>query len=305
MMTQPVAALLVLAALTLSARPVPAGAAPVLLAQSTTDGAGVTSPPPVAPEGTTGGAPGDAAASPGSTPAPATTSNAAPTPSAPAPASPISGLSPPPVTSTMRNGSNSLPTMAQPNSGIQGTTTTSVTFGGPQTSVEPVYGSTLRDSGAGNGGVPVYSSMSPSGGPINGTANAYTATMPNGSGLPAQGGSASREAPDGSSFYTQQPLGAAPNTRDQVGTFGGRAGYSAQGIYNGTASQPGNGYGSAYAPSGRPTGGLLSTNVDATGPLRPYIPLNNSPTGRPNSGYGVPNGSRPTYMDGRGIQRMN
>ena len=79
--------------------------------------------------------------------------------------------------------------------------------------MQPIYGSTLRDNGAGNAGVPIYSNApSTLGGPINGTANPYYSTLPNGVGSPGQTTSTSRntQAPNGNAYATQQPLGARP-----------------------------------------------------------------------------------------------
>ena len=298
--------------------PAPAGAASqtqpgsrLLLAQAA-DGAAPTNPTAVSPDaGANTGTPSAAPPTVGSYPSTPAPSGAASTQGAPAagsaanpPASPNSA-----ATTSRRNGSAALPTLTQQGASAPNAGSPSITFGGPQVDAQPIYGSTLRDNGAGNAGVPIYSNApSTLGGPINGTANPYYSTLPNGVGSPGQTTSTSRntQAPNGNAYATQQPLGARPYTRDQGGTFGGTAsGYDAQGTYNGTAAQTGVGYGSPYAGNGRPSGGLLSTGVDATGPLRPYVPLNNSPIGRPNSGYGIPNGARATHMDGRGVQRLD
>lgn len=274
--------------------PAPGSALPNSGLGPTLPGSGSTAPGSAAPSAPSPA--GSTGAAAGTAPPPAT--SAAVPPQVPAP------------TGATRNGNAALPTLLQPNPGSQSSSGTSITYGGPQVDVQPIYGSPLRDTGAGSGGAPIYNSAPGTpGGPISGTANAYYPTLPNGSAAPGQGTSAGRGNQNGANAtsYTRQPLGGVPFTRDQTGTYGGRAGYDAQGVYNGTAVQGGNGYGygSPYATSGRPTGGLLSTNVDATGPLRPYIPLNTGPSGRPNSGYGIPNGSRSTHMDSRGIQRVD
>ena len=283
----------------------------ILLAQAT-DGAAPTSPTPGASDaGVNTSAPGTTSPALGVSP-PVPSPNAATstqgTPAAGNATTPPASQSSA-ATTSRRNGSAALPTLTQQGASAPNGGGPSITFGGPQVDVQPIYGSTLRDNGAGNGGVPVYGNApSTLGGPINGTANPYFATLPNGTGSLGQTTSTSRnaQAPNGNAYATQQPLGARPYTRDQGGTFGGTvSGYDAQGTYNGTAAQTGVGYGSPYAGNGRPSGGLLSTGVDATGPLRPYIPLNNSPIGRPNSGYGIPNGARSTHMDGRGVQRLD
>lgn len=263
----------------------------------------------VTPDAGTAGAPNAAAPEP-----------QAAVPPASAPTAPVAGTKTPdagkaaalprPTTGALRNGSASLPTIPGPNGSVQqpGSPST-VTYGGPQPDLQPVYGSPMRDAGTGRNGTPVYNNgPAMPGGPVNGTANAYAPTQPYGSARPGTASQASRGGTsDGNSTYNLKPLGGVPTTRDQFGTYGGRAGYNASGVYNGTASQAGTGYGygSPYAPIGRPQGGLLSTNVDGTGPLRPYVPLNNSPQGRPNSGYGIPNGSRASHIDGRGIQRVD
>lgn len=314
-MTRQPAVLLVSLAVLCSPAPVTAASqtrpgSRILLAQAA-DAAGPTDPTAVPSDaGTNTGTPGTAASAVGSSPSTPTPNGAASTKGAPAAGS----AAIPPAshnsagTMSRRNGSAALPTLTQQGPSGSNVGSPSITFGGPQVDVQPIYGSTLRDNGAGNDGVPIYGSAPTTlGGPINGTANPYYATLPNGAGSPGQTTSTSRNtAPNGNSSATQQPLGARPYTRDQGGTFGGTAsGYDAQGTYNGTAAQTGVGYGSPYAGNGRPSGGLLSTGVDATGPLHPYIPLNNSPIGRPNSGYGIPNGARSTHMDGRGVQRLD
>ncbi|MDX7950606.1 hypothetical protein P7D22_05365 [Lichenihabitans sp. Uapishka_5] len=232
-------------------------------------------------------------------------------PAAPAPPPSVLG-------GTTRNNAGALPSLAQPYGAGGPAPSTGIGTGGLQTGAAPIYGGTTRDPGSLQGNLSPSGMPMPIGGPINGTANAYE-TPPGsayggagiGTGRDSLGrsGSGSTLPPQGSTATTNlQPLGGVPTTRDQLGTTGGFGGYNQQGVYNGTALQTGgNGYGpaSSYATVGRPTGGLLSTNVDATGPLRPYIPLNTGPIGHPNSGYGIPNGSRPSHIDGRGIQRMN
>lgn len=279
--------------------------APALILAQAGDAAGSQ---PTTPEG--GAIPASPANAPGSPSAPqggTAAPNGAPAATNTTSAQPNPRTGP---TGPTRNGAAALPTLAQPGTGPSGSLDSSITYGGPQVDTQPVYGSPLRSNGAGNGGTPTYSSAPGTlGGPINGTANSYFATLPNGATAPGQpitNGRGTR-IQDATTSSTRQPLGGAPYTRDQTGTFGGRGGYTAQGVYNGTAAQTGDGYGygSTFATTGRPTGGLLGTGVDATGPLRPYIPQNTGIIGRPNSGYGVPNGSRSTHMDGRGIQRLD
>lgn len=281
------------------------------LAQTTAD--------PNAPASPDGGAtPGsDPGASPGALGAPAAPGSGEPAPAAPTAAAPPS-LPPAIPGGTSRNNAAALPSLARPDAGGLGSGSPTVSYGGPQTAAPPIYGSTTRDPGSVTGNLSATGVPLPIGGPINGTGNAYdnaSASVGGAGGFGASRDGAGRTGtgntlpPLGSTATTNlQPLGGRPITRDQLGTTGGIGGYSQQGVYNGTAVQPGsNGYGpaSTYATVGRPTGGLLSTNVDATGPLRPYIPLNAGPIGRPNSGYGIPNGSRPSHIDGRGIQRMD
>lgn len=187
--------------------------------------------------------------------------------------------------------------------------------GHPQGSLQPAYGGTQRNSSlSGLDNAQPVGGMSPYGGTQStiGTPQFSAGTL---YGRPQSGISAGQQTstrsltgttlPGNTGNYGRAPLGSTPITRDQVGAYGGTSGYNAQGVYTGVAGQT-VGYGQPYAPNGRPTGGLLSTGADATGPLRPYIPLDTGRVGgRTNSGYGIPNGSRSTTMDARGIQRTN
>lgn len=244
-------------------------------------------------------------------PAPQSPAPQAP-PSPPATASPGPGQAPngtvAPRLGTLRNGTTG--TLGGIDPQYYGGTQSSP--GRPQGGLQPAYGSTQRNTGLSDddnahpllGASPYGGTQSTLGTPQFSNTPLYGTTSP-GVNTPAQTRSLTGTTlPGNTANNTRAPLGGAPLTRDQIGNYGGRAGYNAQGVYTGVAGQS-VGYGQPYASSGRPVGGLLSTGVDATGPLRPYIPLDaGRASGPTNSGYGIPNGSRATTMDARGIQRI-
>lgn len=92
---------------------------------------------------------------------------------------------------------------------------------------------------------------------------------------------------------TRAPLGSSPYTRDFGQTTGNTSTYRTQS----------NAYPSGFV--GRQQFNTASPN--GLSPSSAYFPSvsRNSTTLQPNSGYGVPNGSRPSHMDAKGIQRVD
>ncbi|MCW6508450.1 hypothetical protein [Lichenifustis flavocetrariae] len=186
----------------------------------------------------------------------------------------------------------------QPSTGTQRNPTNPMMGDTPAYGGQQVYGGTQSTLGTPQlsgtqsyGGTQAYGGTQPYGGP-----QPYGGTQPN-------AGTQTGISQGGGTIYTRQPLGASPTTRDLTGTYGGSNGFDARGVYTGTAAQPLS-YGQLYATPRSVNNNLLGNGLDARSITRPFIPLGTGP-GRPNSGYGIPNGSKPTYMDARGVQRSN
>lgn len=282
-----------------------------LLAQAAAP-AGETSPPAsvaAGPGNSTSVPPAPPVAAPGAGPTPPAAAPAAnPPPPAAAAAPALNG--PAPLGAVRNNSGSSVATPTGIDPQYYGGTLSSP--GRPQGGLQPAYGGTQRNNGLSDadnahplGGMSPYGGTQStlgtpqfSGGTIYGRPQGTASTAPSRS-------LTGTTLPGNPNNYGQAPLGSRPITRDQVSNFGGTAGYTASGVYTGTAGQS-IGYGQPYALSGRPVGGTASSLPDATAPLRPYVPLNTGRSGGPtNSGYGIPNGSRATTMDARGIQRGN
>jgi hypothetical protein len=107
------------------------------------------------------------------------------------------------------------------------------------------------------------------------------------------------EPVDDYTLNTRTPLGGAPTTRDVKktrevpGIIGNRA-----------ASTFSNSDIASYGNLARPLNGRSPNGLDPRAAFFPSLRQDTS-TPRANSGYGIPNGARPSHMDATGTQRVN
>ena len=286
---------------TLLAQADPASSAPASPGSSAGGSGTAAQPSPVSPA--------PSAVAP--TGAPPPTAAAPPPPQPNTAAAPVTtGVAPPPLGAVRNNPRSAVSVPGGLNPQYYGGTLSSP--GRAQGGLQPAYGSTQRNIGLSDtdnaqpigGASPYGGTQSTIGTPQFSNAPTYGRPVTAGTtGASTQRSLTGTTLPGNPNNYGQAPLGSSPNTRDQVGNYGGGAGYTAQGVYTGTAGQS-IGYGQPYALSGRLVGGTASSLPDATTPLRPYVPpIGGRGAGPINSGYGIPNGSRATTMDARGIQR--